>query len=167
MTANEPGRGPDVVIEAAGFHYSKSWLHAIEQTLQLETDTADMLNEMITAVRKGGRISIVGVYIGFVNHLNIGELPAALIGCLFCDCGNCGLMHSLCSEALAAHLTAAHIDRSRHLTEVFRKLLLPRRQGLCMSARLTSCSVQPVAQGFTPCVQCSPALLPSSHISVQ
>jgi threonine dehydrogenase-like Zn-dependent dehydrogenase len=73
MTANEPGRGPDVVIEAAGFHYSKSWLHAIEMKLQLETDTADMLNEMITAVRKGGRISIVGVYVGFVNHLNIGE----------------------------------------------------------------------------------------------
>ena len=40
----------------------------------METDTADMLNEMITAVRKGGRISIVGVYAGFVNHLNIGEL---------------------------------------------------------------------------------------------
>jgi len=28
---------------------------------QLETDTADMLNEMIVAVRKSGRISIVGV----------------------------------------------------------------------------------------------------------
>jgi hypothetical protein len=26
----------------------------------LETDTPDMLNEMIKAVRKGGRISIVG-----------------------------------------------------------------------------------------------------------
>jgi hypothetical protein len=40
-----------------------------------------MLNEMITAVRKGGRISIVGVYSGFVNHLNIGEcwkLPMVL-----------------------------------------------------------------------------------------
>ncbi|KAF6234312.1 GroES-like protein [Scenedesmus sp. NREL 46B-D3] len=72
MTADEPGRGPDVVIEAAGFHYSKSWLHAIEMKLQVETDTADMLNEMITAVRKGGRISIVGVYVGYVNHLNIG-----------------------------------------------------------------------------------------------
>lgn len=30
MTANEPGHGPDVVIEAVGFHYTKSWLHAIE-----------------------------------------------------------------------------------------------------------------------------------------
>jgi threonine dehydrogenase-like Zn-dependent dehydrogenase len=33
----------------------------LQMTLQMETDTADMLNEMITAVRKGGRISIVGV----------------------------------------------------------------------------------------------------------
>jgi len=30
MTANEPGHAPDVVIEAVGFHYCKSWLHAIE-----------------------------------------------------------------------------------------------------------------------------------------
>lgn len=48
-----------------------------QQTLQLETDTADMLNEMITSVRKGGRISIVGVYAGFVNHLNIGACRQA------------------------------------------------------------------------------------------
>jgi threonine dehydrogenase-like Zn-dependent dehydrogenase len=32
-----------------------------------------MLNELITSVRKGGRISIIGVYAGYVNHLNIGE----------------------------------------------------------------------------------------------
>jgi hypothetical protein len=30
MTANEPGHAPDVVIEAVGFHYCKSWLHSIE-----------------------------------------------------------------------------------------------------------------------------------------
>lgn len=30
MTANEPGHAPDVVIEAVGFHYCKSWLHTIE-----------------------------------------------------------------------------------------------------------------------------------------
>eukprot|EP00879_Flechtneria_rotunda_P000578 GHRR01000686.1.p1 GENE.GHRR01000686.1~~GHRR01000686.1.p1 ORF type:complete len:446 (+),score=129.49 GHRR01000686.1:589-1926(+) len=72
LCANEPGRAPDVVIEAAGFHYTKSILHTVEQTLQLENDSADILNEMITSVRKGGRISIVGVYAGYVNHLNIG-----------------------------------------------------------------------------------------------
>lgn len=72
LTSNEPGRAPDVCIEAAGFHYSKSWLHTIETTLQLETDSGDILNEMIVACRKGGRISIVGVYAGYVNHFNIG-----------------------------------------------------------------------------------------------
>jgi hypothetical protein len=30
LCANEPGRGPDVVIEAVGFHYTKSMLHTIE-----------------------------------------------------------------------------------------------------------------------------------------
>jgi hypothetical protein len=33
MTENEPGHAPDVVIEAVGFHYTKSWLHAIEVNL--------------------------------------------------------------------------------------------------------------------------------------
>ncbi|KAF8068252.1 fdh [Scenedesmus sp. PABB004] len=72
MTAGEPGRGPDVCIEAAGFHYAKSLLHKLEMAVQLETDSADILNELITACRKGGTISIVGVYVGFVNHFNVG-----------------------------------------------------------------------------------------------
>jgi len=79
LTADEPGRAPDVVIEAVGFHYSKSWTHAIETALQLETDSADMLNEMITAVRKGGRISVVGVYVGYMNHFHIGKWSTAWI----------------------------------------------------------------------------------------
>ena len=33
---------------------------------------SDMMNEIFTAVRKGGRISVVGVYIGYANHFNIG-----------------------------------------------------------------------------------------------
>ncbi|GAQ85860.1 Sorbitol dehydrogenase [Klebsormidium nitens] len=66
------GHGPDVAIEAVGFHYCKSWTHAIETALMLETDPSEMLNEMIVSVRKGGRISIVGVYAGFTNHFNIG-----------------------------------------------------------------------------------------------
>ena len=45
----------------------------------METDTADMLNEMITSVRKGGRISIVGVYAGYVNHLNIGKQQMRMV----------------------------------------------------------------------------------------
>lgn len=46
------GHGPDVAIEAVGFHYCKSWTHAIETALMLETDPSEMLNEMIVSVRK-------------------------------------------------------------------------------------------------------------------
>jgi threonine dehydrogenase-like Zn-dependent dehydrogenase len=64
--------GVDVGIEAVGFHYAKSWTHTIETSLMMETDPADILNEIITCVRKAGRISIVGVYAGYTNHFNIG-----------------------------------------------------------------------------------------------
>jgi threonine dehydrogenase-like Zn-dependent dehydrogenase len=66
--------GPDCVIEAVGFHYSSSLLHTIEMKLMMETDPSAIINELIYAVRKGGRIGVVGVYAGFCNHFNIGAL---------------------------------------------------------------------------------------------
>jgi hypothetical protein len=44
--------GPDVGIEAVGFHYCKSWTHTIQMTLMLETDPSEMLNEIFVSVRK-------------------------------------------------------------------------------------------------------------------
>ena len=64
--------GPDVCVEAVGFHYASSLLHKTEMALKLETDPADMMNEIFTTVRKGGRVSVVGVYLGYVNHFNFG-----------------------------------------------------------------------------------------------
>ena len=43
---------PDVCIEAVGFHYMSSWLHKIESALMLETDTSEILNELIYCCRK-------------------------------------------------------------------------------------------------------------------
>jgi len=40
--------------------------------LMLETDPSEIINELITGVRKGGKISVVGVYSGYANHYNIG-----------------------------------------------------------------------------------------------
>jgi threonine dehydrogenase-like Zn-dependent dehydrogenase len=64
--------GPDVCIEAVGFHYASTLLHKAEMSLGLETDPADVMNEIFTTVRKGGRVSVVGVYLGYVNHFNFG-----------------------------------------------------------------------------------------------
>ncbi|KAF8471214.1 alcohol dehydrogenase [Kalaharituber pfeilii] len=68
-----PG-GVDVALECAAGEYPKGWLHAAEMALGLETDTSEILNEMILSVRKFGRCGITGVYAGFTNHFNIGAL---------------------------------------------------------------------------------------------
>ncbi|KAH7277137.1 hypothetical protein KP509_39G035700 [Ceratopteris richardii] len=64
--------GPDVGIDAVGMHYAHSMLNRMEIAVGLETDTPEVLNEIIYTVRKGGRISIIGAYGGYVNHLNVG-----------------------------------------------------------------------------------------------
>ncbi|KAK3317055.1 chaperonin 10-like protein [Apodospora peruviana] len=68
------GRGPDVAIECAAGEYAKGWMHWIEMQLGAETDTSEILNEMIEGVRNYGRAGITGVYVGYTNHLNIGSL---------------------------------------------------------------------------------------------
>jgi threonine dehydrogenase-like Zn-dependent dehydrogenase len=61
------GRGPDVAIECAAGEYAKGWLHWLEITLGAETDTSEILNEMIEGVRNYGRVGITGVYVGYVS----------------------------------------------------------------------------------------------------
>ncbi|SNX87344.1 probable glutathione-dependent formaldehyde dehydrogenase [Melanopsichium pennsylvanicum] len=68
-----PG-GVDVSFDAAGFRYSKSFLHRAMQTLALETDTPETLNEAIRATRKGGRISVIADYAGVCGGFLIGAL---------------------------------------------------------------------------------------------
>jgi threonine dehydrogenase-like Zn-dependent dehydrogenase len=67
-------RGPDVALECAAGEYAKGWAHYFEMLLGMETDTSELINEMITSVRNFGRCGITGVYVGFTNHFNIGSL---------------------------------------------------------------------------------------------
>lgn len=68
------GRGPDVALECVAGEYAKGWAHYFEMMLGMETDTSEILNEMITSVRNFGRVGVTGVYVGFTNHFNIGAL---------------------------------------------------------------------------------------------
>ncbi|GME36647.1 S- glutathione dehydrogenase [Neofusicoccum parvum] len=68
------GRGPDVALECVAGEYAKGWAHYFEMQLGMETDTSEIVNEMITSVRNFGRCGITGVYAGFTNHFNIGSL---------------------------------------------------------------------------------------------
>jgi len=68
------GNGLDVALECAAGEYAKSLIHKIEAAIGLETDTPELINEMILSVRPFGRIGITGVYAGFINHFNIGAV---------------------------------------------------------------------------------------------
>jgi threonine dehydrogenase-like Zn-dependent dehydrogenase len=68
-----PG-GLDVALECAAGEYAKSTLHKVETAIGLETDSSDILNEMILSVRPYGRIGVTGVYAGYTNHFNIGAI---------------------------------------------------------------------------------------------
>ncbi|KAF2723156.1 GroES-like protein [Polychaeton citri CBS 116435] len=66
--------GPHVCLEAVAGEYPKGWTHTIEMAMGLETDTSEILNEMIESARNYGRCGITGVYVGYTNHFNIGSL---------------------------------------------------------------------------------------------
>jgi len=68
-----PG-GVDIALECAAGEYPKSLLHKVEMMTGLETDTSELLNEMIMSTRAWGRCGVTGVYSGYTNHFNIGSM---------------------------------------------------------------------------------------------
>ena len=44
-------------------------MHWIEMMIGAETDTSEIINEMIESVRNYGRVGITGVYVGYVSDL--------------------------------------------------------------------------------------------------
>jgi threonine dehydrogenase-like Zn-dependent dehydrogenase len=62
-------RGPDVALECVAGEYAKGWAHYFELMLGMETDTSEIINEMITSVKSFGRCGITGVYVGFVSAI--------------------------------------------------------------------------------------------------
>jgi threonine dehydrogenase-like Zn-dependent dehydrogenase len=70
------GRGPDGCIDAVGLESHKPGLIGLidksKQAARVETDRPHVLREMILACRKGGVLSIVGVYGGTVDMIPMG-----------------------------------------------------------------------------------------------
>lgn len=70
------GRGPDACIDCVGMEAHESgpeyWYDRAKQGVRLETDRPIVLRHMIYACRKGGTVSIMGVYGGFVDKFPIG-----------------------------------------------------------------------------------------------
>ena len=67
-------QGVDCCIDAAAFRYTKTLLQSAERLVGLETDSSEIPNETIRAVRKFGTIAIVADYAAMTNHFLIGAL---------------------------------------------------------------------------------------------
>ena len=70
------GIGPDSCIDAVGMEAHSSTTvglyDKVKQTLMLETDRPFVLRQAIQAIRKGGTLSIPGVYGGVLDKVNFG-----------------------------------------------------------------------------------------------
>lgn len=70
------GRGPDRVIDAVGLQADSTGIRNIfgklKQTFHLDTDHAFVLQQAMMACRKGGTVSVAGVYNGLINRISMG-----------------------------------------------------------------------------------------------
>jgi threonine dehydrogenase-like Zn-dependent dehydrogenase len=71
------GRGPDACIDAVGMEAHGTGIgytyDRVKQLLRLETDRGEALREAIMACRKGGTLSILGVY-GLMDKFPVGVI---------------------------------------------------------------------------------------------
>lgn len=73
------GRGPDSCIDAVGLeaHGSGSFdsvLDKAKAAVMLTTDRAHVFRQAVNCVRKGGHVSVPGVYVGFPDKIPLGAI---------------------------------------------------------------------------------------------
>jgi threonine dehydrogenase-like Zn-dependent dehydrogenase len=70
------GRGPDACIDAVGMEAHGTGMLAaydkVKQGMRLETDNPWVLRQALQACRKGGTVSVPGVYAGFADKFPVG-----------------------------------------------------------------------------------------------
>jgi threonine dehydrogenase-like Zn-dependent dehydrogenase len=70
------GRGPDACMDAVGMEAHGIGIEGVydkmKQTVRAQTDRPNVLRQVITACRKGGTVSLAGVYGGFVDKIPMG-----------------------------------------------------------------------------------------------
>jgi len=71
------GRDPDSCIDAVGMeahgHTPDAVIDRVKQVMKLQFDRAHSLRQAIHSCRKGGTVSIPGVYAGFIDNIPIGQ----------------------------------------------------------------------------------------------
>ena len=76
LKAMTGGRGPDICIDAVGLEAHGTSVDAIydqvKHTMRMETDRPHVLRQAIRACRKGGTVSLPGVYGGLIDKMPMG-----------------------------------------------------------------------------------------------
>ena len=72
------GRGPERCIEAVGMEAHGTSIYGkferAKQALKLELDNATVLRQIVQACGKGGTVSVVGVYAGYIDKFPYGTI---------------------------------------------------------------------------------------------
>ncbi|VXD25009.1 putative oxidoreductase, Zn-dependent and NAD(P)-binding [Planktothrix serta PCC 8927] len=72
------GRGPDACIDAVGMEAhgtdAMALYDTVKQAVRLETDRPFVLRQAIVTCRKGGTVSVPGVYGGFIDKMPMGAI---------------------------------------------------------------------------------------------
>ncbi|CAN5238170.1 zinc-dependent alcohol dehydrogenase [soil metagenome] len=68
------GRGVDAAIDAVGMEASGSFIDSVLQATKMQVDKAYALRQCIASIRRGGTLSISGVYAGPVQMFPLGDL---------------------------------------------------------------------------------------------
>ncbi len=70
---NTAFRGVDAAIDAIGFEAKGSMLETVMTDVKLEGSSGQALRQCIAAVRRGGTVSVPGVYAGFIHGFLFGD----------------------------------------------------------------------------------------------
>ncbi|MDM5176546.1 glutathione-dependent formaldehyde dehydrogenase [Massilia sp. DJPM01] len=73
-------RGVDGVVEAVGFEAKGSTVETVMTSLKLEGSSGKALRQCIAAVRRGGTVSVPGLYAGFIHGFLFGDIFEKGIG---------------------------------------------------------------------------------------
>jgi threonine dehydrogenase-like Zn-dependent dehydrogenase len=71
---NTHHRGVDGVVDAVGFEAKGSTLETVLTDLKIEGSSGKALRQCIAAVRRGGTVSVPGVYAGFIHGFLFGDI---------------------------------------------------------------------------------------------
>ena len=67
------GRGVDAAIDAVGFEAKGSTLETVLTTLKMEGSSGAALRQAMAATRRGGIVSVPGLYAGFIHGFLFGD----------------------------------------------------------------------------------------------